>query len=302
MTGGSGFFGLHVLGDLKKIGVPPENIFTPSPKELNLRKWDNCVKAAGERIRSIFMMKNCIRRIILVVRGIKMFKDWHLWLLARFRLLRKVGIGTFRMRDGSEFLIDFSRNEVGTFQEVWLMDMYEKHYRIQPGDKVVDIGASIGAFSVLAAKRGARVYAYEPTPRSFSLLAQNIKGYNVTASNLAVAGKTGRVRLFFAGRDEGNSLIHAQSRSESLEVSATTLDEILKKVGHCDFLKIDCEGGEMAIFENASPETWLRIDRIAMEYHRNLPAILAILRGKGYDVTTGGKGGDYGHVYAERKR
>src|SRR3989344_7771238 len=136
-------------------------------------------------------MKNSIRRIILIISGIQLFKDWHLWLLARFRLLRKSGIGTFRMRDGSKFLIDFSHNDVGTFQEVWLMDMYEKHYRIQPGDKVVDIGASIGAFSVLAAKRGARVYAYEPTPRSFELLSQNIKGYNVTANNLAVAGKAG---------------------------------------------------------------------------------------------------------------
>src|SRR3989344_7237302 len=197
-------------------------------------------------------MKNNIRRIILVIRGIKLFKDWHLWLLSRFRLLRRSGIGVFRMRDGTKFFMDFSHNNVGTFQEVWLLGVYEKYYRIRSGDKVVDIGASIGAFSVLAAQRGARVYAYEPTPRSFELLTRNIKGYDVTAHKLAVAGKAGYAELSGAGGDEGNSLIHPGTPSQSFRVPTTTLDEILGKIGHCDLLKMDCEGGEISILENAT--------------------------------------------------
>lgn len=247
-------------------------------------------------------MKNFIRRIVLVVRGIKLFKDWQVWLLARFQLLNKSGVGKFRMRDGSKFLIDFSHNDVGTFQEVWLMDVYQKHYQIQPNDMVVDIGASIGAFSVLAAKRGARVCAYEPTTRSFKLLSQNIKGYNITAYNLAVADKTGYAQLFFAGGDEGNSLVRGQSSNRSLKVPTTTLDDILNKVRHCNFLKIDCEGGEIAILKSANQETWRRIDNIAMEYHRNLSDVLVIFQGKGYELVIGGKGGDYGYVYATRQK
>ncbi|MEY4731167.1 MAG: hypothetical protein RL681_113 [Candidatus Parcubacteria bacterium] len=66
---------------------------------------------------------------------------------------------------------------------------------LHPGDIVVDIGASIGAFSVLAAKRGAQVYAYDPTPRSFGLLIKNTRGCTVVAYNVAVADKKGHAEL-----------------------------------------------------------------------------------------------------------
>jgi len=182
------------------------------------------------------------------------------------------------------------------------MGVYEKYYHIRPNDTVVDIGASIGAFSVLAAKRGAQVYSYEPTPRSFELLTKNIKGYSVVAHNLAVADRVGHAELFIAGGDEGNSLIHQQKSGVSLQVQTTTLDEIVKKIGHCHFLKIDCEGGEIAILKGASPETFRHIDRIALEYHRNLLDILAIFKGKDFDIIPSGVGdGSMGYVYATRR-
>ncbi len=44
---------------------------------------------------------------------------------------------------------------------------------ISAGDVVLDCGANIGAFSILALNRGARVIAFEPSPRTLECLVRN---------------------------------------------------------------------------------------------------------------------------------
>lgn len=43
LTGGHGFLGQHVYNALIKREVPRSNIFIPSSKEFDLRKWNNCL-------------------------------------------------------------------------------------------------------------------------------------------------------------------------------------------------------------------------------------------------------------------
>jgi GDP-L-fucose synthase len=51
VTGGNGFLGGKVVEDLIAHGASPKNIFTPRASELDLRVWENCVKAvAGQNI------------------------------------------------------------------------------------------------------------------------------------------------------------------------------------------------------------------------------------------------------------
>jgi GDP-L-fucose synthase len=51
VTGGSGFLGSHVVNGLLRRGVPKENIFIPSSKELDLRKWESCLRVVkGQEI------------------------------------------------------------------------------------------------------------------------------------------------------------------------------------------------------------------------------------------------------------
>ena len=62
------------------------------------------------------------------------------------------------------------------FVETWLRDSYHKE-EIKPGMNIVDIGAHIGTYTVLAAEKtgsSGKVIAIEPEPKNYDLLLQNI--------------------------------------------------------------------------------------------------------------------------------
>jgi GDP-L-fucose synthase len=49
LTGGAGFLGSHITDELLMQGVNKSQIFIPRSKDLDLRKWENCVKAVKDR-------------------------------------------------------------------------------------------------------------------------------------------------------------------------------------------------------------------------------------------------------------
>jgi FkbM family methyltransferase len=58
-------------------------------------------------------------------------------------------------------------------KEPWTVSWIETH--IGPGDVLYDIGANVGTFSLVAARRGASVVAFEPGYANFARLCENIQ-------------------------------------------------------------------------------------------------------------------------------
>ncbi len=134
---------------------------------------------------------------------------------------------------------------------------------VRDGETVVDIGANVGYFTLLAARlvgKKGKVYAFEPEPRNFEVVLKNIalNGYdNVVPNQKAVSNKPGMVKLYLSKTDVGAHTLreyhdHFQfdksQFGEFIEVEAVTLDGFFKGKEHpIDIVKMDCEGSEMAV-------------------------------------------------------
>ena len=150
------------------------------------------------------------------------------------------------------------------------------------GGVVVDIGANIGIFSLMAAERQrCRVFAFEPHPENIRFLRRNVSANrmaNVTVCESAVSDLSGWQRLYVNTNPAGHSLYAASAVDGGLDdvrVPTTTLPEIMdtNHLDRVDFLKIDCEGSEGAILLSTPADYLKRIGRLAIEFHDNVSAI-----------------------------
>ena len=131
---------------------------------------------------------------------------------------------------------------------------------VKEGDVVLDLGANVGYYSLLAARligEKGKVYAFEPEPVNYSLLLKNIElnGYdNVVAVQKAVSNVAGKVRLFLDKKDTGaHTIYQPDDEREFTEVESVILDDFFKDKEHpINVIKMDVEGAEMAVFSGMS--------------------------------------------------
>jgi FkbM family methyltransferase len=126
---------------------------------------------------------------------------------------------------------------------------------------VLDVGANIGVFALLAARANAasRCWAFEPVPPTVANLEENIRrnpGANVTAVPVAVGASSGSTQVFWdpiVVNDElaGLTSDHHQSGAElaSATVPVVALDDWHRSadVERIDLVKIDVETLEPAV-------------------------------------------------------
>lgn len=130
---------------------------------------------------------------------------------------------------------------------------------LKSGNCVLDIGANVGYFTLLAARLvgpEGRVYAFEPEPGNYAVLVKNLglNGYkNVDAIPKAVSSETGEAQLILSGLDSGfHSLAHLNLPERgTVSVETITIDSFLQERGwpHVDLVKIDIEGWEVAALD-----------------------------------------------------
>jgi FkbM family methyltransferase len=141
-------------------------------------------------------------------------------------------------------------------------DLFEK--AVKNGDVIIDLGANIGYFSLLAAKlvgENGRVYSFEPEPKNFSYLKKNIEinNYNwVEPFQKAVSDKNGKTKLFICEYETGHHTINQNEGIKAyrpqakvnpdnfVEVETVALDDFFKDKGfRIDVIKMDVEGAEL---------------------------------------------------------
>ncbi len=143
---------------------------------------------------------------------------------------------------GSLALGAFEKRELDTFRSI-----------IKDGMTVVDIGANIGLYTVIASKlvgSNGKVFAYEPEQENFGFLSRNIEVNNFknsTPLQIALSDKAEERKLFLAKDNKGHhSFVQDNQANIPVSVHTETLDSSLAKYGSpiVDVIKMDIEGAE----------------------------------------------------------
>lgn len=193
------------------------------------------------------------------------------------RILKKIASAIIKTKT-----VNYQGFEIqGAFEDYGLLKALENDRReplmaelfcskINPGMTVVDIGAHLGQYTLLAARKvgsTGRVLAFEPHPRSFDYLRGNIarNGYNetVTALPIAVSNQNGEAVLHAdLLQSDFTSLLGRRDPADTQEVKVKTavLDAIDGQMNP-DVVKIDVEGAEILV-----------LDGIAQTLHRSRTA------------------------------
>ena len=200
-----------------------------------------------------------------------------------------------KLRSGEHFYVR-SLLDIWVIKETILDRQYESaSTKLMDGWRVVDIGAAMGDYSVWAARQvpNGSVVAVEPFPDSVELLHRNLSENhveNVRVIEKAVSGSSGNAELNLVGKSlvQHSTSLSGNNRATT-QVSSITLAELLheSQIETCDYLKMDCEGGEYDILFNSSTETLFKIKRICMEVHDGVTQfsradMLTFLEGNGY--------------------
>lgn len=162
--------------------------------------------------------------------------------------------------------------------------------RLSKNDVVLDIGANIGLVSEVAARRGARVIAFEPNKYAFSKLKLVAEKFdNIEIHNVAAGSKHQKVKLYL--HKDSNLVSQDLSESSSLLNSKLNVsDEFFEEIQEIDFaeylrnlntrieiIKIDIEGYEIELINHLLDNRSLEnVEKIYVETHEEKFTDLAI--------------------------
>lgn len=187
------------------------------------------------------------------------------------------------------------------------------------GDGVAfDVGAHIGGVAITLAidNPGARIYAIEPVPPNIALLRQNIANNDLEDRITVLEGAVGApgqteatVSWDFSGGPNEESAVHHRYIGNMANIPYLTSRQhpttaydmaTLAILGNYDiaFMKIDCEGGEYALFAGGPIGA---IGALRGEYHSSWYRLVGLLEATHEVVQLNGSTATFGGFRALRK-
>lgn len=207
---------------------------------------------------------NLFKRITLKLHGKNLGK------IPGVRFVHKLLFKTLMPKRNTEIMVQGKKmiidpNDKGVAQYLLLYGVYGEYETqlvrelIKPGMNVLDIGANIGYFTLIfsdLAGDSGRVWAFEPEPKNFSMLSENLRVNsikNVEAVPKALSRERGHLTLFLDKSNLGNMSLSSENIPDHggrVEVETVSLDECIGDQ-RVDFIKIDVQGAEGVVFDGA---------------------------------------------------
>lgn len=118
---------------------------------------------------------------------------------------------------------------------------------------ILDVGANIGNHTIFFAKEcsAKKIYAFEPTEKTFQILEENIKINQLTnivvAMNIALGAKDTNVDMIVDAKDAGSNRVEENACGG---IAMNALDNLIID-DYIDFIKMDVEGYEYEVLKGA---------------------------------------------------
>jgi len=180
------------------------------------------------------------------------------------------------------------------FIEVFLRDVYRKDL-LKNSMVVVDVGAHIGIYSVLASRKAGKIIAIEPFSKNYDRLRDNTSHIkNIITKKIALSDKEGKCLFYVSKFSFSHSLVEDIVKTSGsyyeTEVMVSTLDKLLEeiKINKVDLIKIDAEGEELNILRGAQKtlKNNPNVIVIAASYHypEEKKEVIGFLKERGFDI------------------
>jgi FkbM family methyltransferase len=149
-------------------------------------------------------------------------------------------------------------------KEIFEGNIYQKFFKVEQGDIVVDIGASIGPFTYsILENKPKHVFCLEPSEDEFGYLVKNTLGFPVTTINKGISDSNSIVKSNKIFGWTGK--VYMETITFIKFINLFSLEKI-------NFLKVDCEGCEYDIFTEENSDYIINnIEKISGEWHLNTP-------------------------------
>jgi len=205
---------------------------------------------------------------------------------------------TLTLSQETRVVLRFGTDDTWIAREMFESRPYEKYFRPEPGQTVVDAGANIGCFTLRSAElvgTSGRILAFEPSSRSYSILKKNAKKNklkSILTMNMALGNQEGRITLWVHDMSAYDSTLRAENEKARLrggeKIPVRKLDNVLDelRIKELNFIKLDTEGAELDILRGGQACLNRFRPRLAGEAHPGWSdsgaTILEYLRGFNY--------------------
>ena len=186
-----------------------------------------------------------------------------------------------RLKPGIQVTVETFSSQLGAYVDVFQERVYGQlpGFLGQAGQVIVDAGAHVGFYTIwqaLSTGAAGRIYAFEPNPPIYALLARNVERNGLDWARClpyALSDREGVFTMQAAPRGSSSARVvdsALEATKPTFKVRGTTLDAFVEeqRIARIDVLKMDTEGAEAAIVRGGLRRALPLTRRVVMESHK----------------------------------